>query len=167
MIAFILQTEPPPTMTIEGAVLLLLLGLLPFSGRIFGALTKALEAIASRMSLKTDEKVRELDAFKLLSSEMDRMRDERKEDHKRLQEAIDKADRADKRADEFELSLKLLQNQFANLTRELDAARGMIAAKDEQIANLEDRLGKMSSTLITLTAENSFLRTEVERLKSL
>lgn len=157
--------EPAPQMTIQGAVLLLLLGLLPFATRIYEAIAKMLENNAARMNLKNENRVQEMDAFRILKEQVDYLREEVEQGRIALREAVKKADYADERADKFEAELKYLRLQFENLTRELDVAKGTINSKNEQISSLEKRLTEVSLALVNLTNENVQLRSKNVQLE--
>jgi chromosome segregation ATPase len=146
------QTVP---VGIGGALVLLLMTLIPAAPRIWAAVALMLENIGMRMKANSNVSVQSSDAFQILQSEVTHLREQRNKDQQRIAAAEAKADAAEIAADEIKRSVDKLQLQVNVLQRELDFERGANLEKDKRIRELEDKL-------VILIQHNTELRRELD-----
>lgn len=172
MISF-LQSFPPTQpsnnipVTVEGVLLLLLMGLVPFAPRIWEATTKGIEALVARVNTRTEEQVKHLDVFKVLTEEVRHLRAERERDHERIEQAEKKAEEASNRADRFEHELeeerqkrREMKVQVDTMQQQLNTVTSESLAKDEIIKTKTLRNAELEAANADLTAENQTLKSE-------
>lgn len=150
--------EQPLPVTPQGALVLILMGLVPLAPRLWGALVKGIETLVTRMGTRTDAQVQSTLAFTTLKEEVEHLRQDRKIDRLRITETEQKAREAIIANERFSEELRSMRIELATLRQERDTARGQLVEKDKQIEELELRNEKLVLTVYTLTMDGRKLR---------